>query len=583
MVKLNETDIKIAKRYLEWKEDPVKFIEECCMMPTPGGDENIVLYEPQKKIVRSFYNDHYLILLKSRQIGMSTICQLICAHLTVFYDNIKIGVISKSRDHASSFCRDTRSFISRIKPEYRWIIPGFDTDQTQKYILNNGSSLTSSAVNPNQPDAVFRGSALAGLIVDECAFIKKIDDVWTSIAPSLSKAQKSAEDRGIPFGTIILSTPNGTQGTGQWYFQKWTRASSPDNSNDSLWKSHKIHWSEIPDFSDDPNWYKKQCNQLDNDPRKIQQELECKFISSGDALFNEHVQVSLQESCEIDPNDVIYYKEGGELWRFGEYSTDQFFLVGIDCASAAGSDYSAVEVIDYETMNQVMEYKGKLEPKLFAEVVKMILKGLPNHIAIVENTGGYGQVVLTELMTDGKYQFNVYHEKKMRQKQIGPGTPPGSKFKSNQIIPGLSTNSRSRPLILEALFESVNENPNTVKSNRLAAELLCLVNKRGRVEAASGFNDDLAMAYGFCCYVRKYGQDNLPVVRTASDKIKIKSFNKDLINYNSSNKLSSTYDPEKTVDQLNSDILKHIKKNYNKFTKNIDMLQIYDLVGKNKW
>jgi len=55
----------------------------------------------------------------------------------------------------------------------------------------------------------------------------------------------------------------------------------------------------------------------------------------------------------------------------------------------------------------------------------------------------------------------------------------------------------------------VSENPNLIKSERLALELLGLVNKRSRIEADVGYNDDLALAYAFPCYARQYCRDLL--------------------------------------------------------------------------
>ena len=51
-----------------------------------------------------------------------------------------------------------------------------------------------------------------------------------------------------------------------------------------------------------------------------------------------------------------------------------------------------------------------------------------------------------------------------------------------------------------------------IKSNRLSLELLDLADKKGKIQASSGNNDDLVMAFGFICYVREYMSNHLSFV-----------------------------------------------------------------------
>lgn len=549
-----------VKDFLRWKNDPIAFIEECCYLPEAGEDKKVKLYDPQKRIIRSFYEDHYLILLKSRQIGMSTLCKLVAAHLTIFYDNVKVGVLSKDREASSSFCRDVQSFISKIKPS--WVVPKFTLEQAKQYKFSNGSSLVSAGVAAAKPDATFRSETLTVLFLDEAAFIDKIGDVWTSVGPALSKAQQVAENNGVPYGTIVLSTPNGITGRGQWYYQSWNSAVQEP---DGLWKAHKIHWSEIDDFAKDPEWIKKQHRIQNNDPRKIAQELELKFISSGDTVFSEEVQIALQEVTKELPKDRITLPEGGELWRFSSYNINDFFLIAVDPASGTGADFSAVQVINYETMEQIMEYKGKIPLSSFANVVKTIARMIPNNSIIVENTGGYGSSILISLMEDTKHSYNVFE-----------GTISSGKTETTK--PGLSTNAKTRKLYLDALFEIVNTDPTIIKSNRLADELLSLTNKNGRIEAQSGFHDDLALAYSFVCYVRQYERKHMPLINSEDREMMAKSV--EYISKLNSTDMYTDIDEIKDLDHLNSIILKNIKTNLIN-NKKASYNMIEEVYGKN--
>jgi len=119
----------------------------------------------------------------------------------------------------------------------------------------------------------------------------------------------------------------------------------------------------------------------------------------------------------------------------------------------------------------------------------------PRNILIIEKTGGYGNQVIEEIEADEEYQYNLYGE-------------PRSK-KDRTIVSGLSTNSHSRPLILDAMYNFVNANPENIKSEQLALELIGLTDKANRIEADTGGHDDLCLALAFICYVRHYKKDVL--------------------------------------------------------------------------
>jgi hypothetical protein len=87
-------DIELAKKKLIYKEDPIKFIEEAVKLPEAGNDSPMKLYPPQKKVLKSFFTNHHLVMLKSRQIGMSTLVQAIIVYICVFHKNCIIGVLS---------------------------------------------------------------------------------------------------------------------------------------------------------------------------------------------------------------------------------------------------------------------------------------------------------------------------------------------------------------------------------------------------------------------------------------------------------------------------------------------------------
>ena len=555
-IKLDKNTLKYAELYLKYKSDIVKFAEECVNIPTPGGDELIKLYEPQKKVLRSFLEDHHLVLLKSRQTGFSTISQVISVWISVFYENCVMGIISRDGAESSDFVRKTQNMIDKLP---KWLRPSYEHKSIRSSIFDNGCELHASAVSPHNPGAVFRGKAIVLLIVDEASHITHLSEAWTSVAPALSKAQDVAKKKDIPYGTIVLSTPNRTEGRGKFFYHMWLqalentsfikknivedegsqdgKAGQYDAESDAkyeagqykaiqhanynagqytesrskgtgLFVAHKIYWKEIPEFRNDPEWYKKQCDILHNDPRKIAQELELKFVGSEHTLFPEDVQEALQ-SCNCEPTEVIPLPYKLEIHKFKEIRKDVFYLIGVDTASeAGGTDFSTIEVFEYVTMDQVLEFRGKLAVKKFAEYVKLVAMMCPHNMIIVENTG-IGNQVMEEIKYDEHYDFNLFATPRKTKPRRG---------QSQEMMWGLSTNPTTRPLITDALYHYVVAQPSMVKSERLALELLGLTDKVRRIEADTGGHDDLALALGFICYVRHYCKEVLGNVEHVDDQ-----------------------------------------------------------------
>ncbi len=484
---LSQEKIELIKKWNFYKKNPINFMEELCYIPTVGGDQLVKLRDCQKDIINRFYSgNNHMVILKSRQTGFSTTMQLIIVHLVTFYSNVVCGIASRDGLEASDFCRKVENCLDRLP---KWIHPGYKHCSTQSFCTKRGSQLWSSAISPSNPEALFRGKSIALLILDEAAHARNVDKAWTGVAMSLSFAQKMAKERNIPFGTIIISTPNRKVGIGKFFYDMYTGSVNGINGFTPI----KVHWSEIPEFKNDPEWYTNQCKILNWDKAKIRQELELEFIDSEDSLFDSETQSLLQRQKPKNFK-IIKPNVGGELKIFNNFNSQKFQIIGVDVASAFGKDYSAIEVMDFETTEQTMEYKVKSEPKMFAKVVKIVAKLAPKNIIVVENTGGYGLTILNELQFDEEIEYNIFGE----TRRLGT---------KRQFKPGLSTDTKTRPLILDALFEYVQNDPSIVKSEALALELLNLSDKGNKIEASDNGNDDLCMAFGFCCYVRKYKKD----------------------------------------------------------------------------
>lgn len=471
------TEEKILE-YLRCKNNFAYFFENYIILELAGKDRTVKLYNKQRELCDLINSEHFVVVLKSRQTGISTVIQAYCAHALVFYDNVHVGIISKDGNEATAFARFIAGFIERLP---KWMKPKFKKKTEQTFILENGSKVYSSTVNPVQPDKTLRGKVLHILVIDEAAFCRNLEEAWTSLVPALSTAQKAARESKNPYATIIISTPAKTVGVGAWYYQMYMRAVS---NKDDIFKSFVIHWKDIPELANDPCWYENQCRLWGNDPQKIAQELDLQFgVAEGSFLMEETI-IKLQNTKTIPIERFKAYD--GEIWVFEKPQEGRSYLIGVDVAPEHGEDKSAIEIIDYETLEQVWEFCGKCK---VSDLVKILIGTIVKYpgIIVVENNS-YGNQVIEELSNTEFSQY-LYVERKGE----------------NKIQRGLSTNLKTRPLIIDALYSNVTNFPETIKSERLKLELIGLeFNKVGRVEAGKGCHDDMAFALGFCYYVREH-------------------------------------------------------------------------------
>jgi len=539
----------IIQEYMKCKNSFHYYCQKYVLLELPGGDEPFNMYELQKTLIDIIEDKKHVIVLKSRQVGISTTVQAYCSWLLIFHKNVVVGIVSKDGPEATTFARTISGMIDKLP---NWMKPkggyknqkGFAKRAEQSFILTNGSKCFAATVNPKAPGKTLRGKAITFLVIDEAAFVDKIEDAWTSMVPALSTNQKHARQANVPYGTILLSTPNKTTGQGAFYYRQYTNAIS----GNSLLTPFVIHWRDIDELVNDPDWYKQQCLLFDNDPRKIKQELELVFLPSEGSFFDEETCQQLQENTrQIKiPEKKLF---NGSIYEFENFDNSKIYIISVDTASEFGSDYSAITVYNYVTMNQVWEYKGKLPIKDFCKVVLYAATLFKKGPIVIENNSYGTQVV--EFMEDTDYSLRLFK----------------TKISKNTYKNGLTTSAKSRPLMIDALYSLVSEDPSIVKSQRLALELVGLVHKSsGKVEADDECNDDLAMTLAFAAYVRKYEPPLMLEIdeKTDNEFAEILGMNDD-VQINSIDNLKN----------INNDFIKNIKNNLN-IEENQAFINVFD-------
>ena len=314
------------------------------------------------------------------------------------------------------------------------------------------------------------------LVLDEAAFIKNIDELWTAAYPTLSTGGKA----------IALSTPNGQ---GNWFHKTFMDAENELNN----FKPITLPWQLHPER--DQKWYDDVFKGMNFDRRKMAQEHECDFIASGDTV--------------IDPDVIKWYKKNmvrppekkfgvaNAIWRWKDPIEGHRYLVVGDTARGDGKDYSAYEVIDLETMEQVEEFKYQIPTTDFADLLITAATTYNKALLAVENNG-LGWSTVTGVIE--KYG-NIYYSDKMNMRVKNPFqyTPDHKK------VPGFTNSTTIRPMVIDALIESVNTKGFKLYSKRLLDEITVFIWYRGKAQAMKGYNDDATISIAIGAYLRSDG------------------------------------------------------------------------------
>ena len=482
----------IQQEYIKCAKDPVHFMKKYCFIQHPQrGRIPFHLYPFQEKVLKLFQDNPYNIILKSRQLGISTLSAGYTLWLMIFHEDKNILCIATKQDTA-------KNMVTKVKFMYHnlpsWLKEKDKPQEDNKLTLrlNNGSQIKATSASSDAG----RSEAVSLLLIDEAAFIDNIGEIWAS-------AQQTLATGG---GCIALSTP---YGTGNWFHQTWVR--SQNGENDFL--PIKLPWFVHPER--DQAWRDRQ-DELLGDPRMAAQECDCDFSTSGDTVFySEYIE--FYEKTYIK-NPLEKRGADGNLWIWEPADYSRSYLVVADVARGDGKDYSAFHIIDIETNTQVAEYKGQIGTKEFGHLLVGIATEYNEALLVVENAS-IGWATLQTIIDRG--YTNLYYSAK------SDATLSDSYFDkymdTSKMVPGFTMSSKVRPMIIGKFQEYISDQSVIIQSSRLLEEMKVFIWKNGRAEAQQGYNDDLIMSFGIGMFMRdtsfKFRQQHLDLSKAALSNI----------------------------------------------------------------
>jgi hypothetical protein len=513
---------EIYREYSKCLVNPIYAIETYLETfdKTQEGFVPFKLFPRQKEIISAYEKHRFNIVTKPRQAGVST--------TTAAYMSIKVGladsenpenilIIANKQELAFEFLAKIKDFLGQLP---RWVWGHeyygnpkndgksiFLTDSKKEIKLPNGSRVKAVATSKD----ALRGFTPTFLIMDEAAYIDNGAEVFGAALTALGTGGRAT----------LISTPNGmdplyfktydqakTKKNNfnivemKWYedlrYNKDLRWVKGDDIEKELYFNFESYTSRIDDgWKPTSSWYEQMCMGMNNDARMIAQELDVSFIGSGGNVISEEFIDYHEKNNVIEPKITMGLEN--EIWIWEEPQQGHQYIMGVDVSRGDGEDSSTIVIIDFTTMEQVMEYQGKIQPDLLAQIVEEY-GDLYEAYTVVDVTGGMGVSTVLKLL---EFNYKRLHYDDSTGKILSARQRELSTHLKKDKIPGFHATNVRVPMISNLEYK-IRTNAIKIRSSRLISEMKTFIYKNGRPDHMEGYHDDLLMSLAMCLWVMEH-------------------------------------------------------------------------------
>lgn len=492
---------------------------------TQEGFVPFKLFPRQKEIISAYNKHRFNLVTKPRQAGVST--------TTAAYMSIKVGfadeenpeavlIIANKQELAFEFLSKIKDFLSQLP---RWVWGSeyygskkneaktiFLTDSKKEIKLPNGSRVKAVATSKD----ALRGFTPTYLVMDEAAYIDNGAEVFGAALTALGTGGKAT----------LISTPRGMDSL---YYKTYDLAKQGKNSFNII----EMKWYEDMRYNKDlrwlrgdeevveteftfdsynqkigdgwkptSSWYEEMCLGMNNDAKMIAQELDVSFIGSGGNVIDE---LYIQEQEKRNVRKPIMTKGlENEVWIWALPEEGHQYIMSVDVSRGDGEDSSTIVILDFTTMEQVMEYQGKIQPDLLAQIAEEY-GNMYKAYTVVDITGGMGVSTVLKLI---EFDYKRLHYDTPNGKILSSKQKELSRHDKDSKIPGFHATSVRLPMVSNLEFK-IRTDAIKVRSSRMISEMKTFIFKNGRPDHMDGYHDDLLMALAMCLWVVEHSFKNL--------------------------------------------------------------------------
>lgn len=514
-----------------------------------------------------------IIVPKSRETGISWIMITLAAWDWLFHEQTAIGFVSKDLPSANN-PDDPDALFSKFEFLIRrlpfWLMSPMDFERnigknTFKNLKNN-ASLTAYAATADTG----RGGRKTWMLMDEFHFFKQGEDAAamdstghvTYCRVFVSTANRDRGMAGAFYEAMSDDTRNGVIVTVDWKDDEDKRRGLyhgeliPGTDSYRLviddmdfWINHSNfdgktyrhptkpgeNYPFIVDERTRSLYYDHVWNRPGSTPQAVSAELDRNFGGATAQIFNPTLLAATIEKAKVATSrgDLVRHPEKHDEWMFekllaGGLTTlwcvlddlgrppNSEYSAGADVSAGTGgewSSYSALEIIDKKTGEQVFEWRSnRMDPIQFAELCVWVCKWFWNAYLVPEVNGPLGTLFINKAVKDLRYG-NVYHvlKQKVAYRQTTETIGYHNPDKGMHLIKNMESAVRAKRVQLNSLIALKECGRYFLKNGKLVHSAAEVTEDGAGMGLAHG---DAAIALG--CAV--LGVDDSPVRKEAEVK-----------------------------------------------------------------
>lgn len=418
------------------------------------------------------------LILKARQFGVSTGCIVELFDWVCFTPNATGVILAHEQDSIKKLFRIVQRLYKSMPALLQPRIDRGGGSKYEMYFPDRNSRIYC--------DLESRGDTIGRLHVSEAAFMK-------------DSAKLKSTLQAVPIETGIVTIETTANGMANHFYDMWT---DPDSIYEKLFfpwymfPGYALPVSETIKYTEDELALIKKAKRLFNvdvTPEQIafrrfkQNELKATshdkvrvtfeqeypeddascFLSSGEAAMD-LLKVKKQMDQLTGPIKEV---DGLKIYR--EPVKYRNYVIGADPAEGVKKDFSVAVCIDIQSLEVVAKLRGQFKPSDFAQRINELgrLYSSPGGtfplVAVERNN--HGHAVLLALNEMHNYP-NLFVDRDERL--------------------GWRTDSISRPVMMDAFIDAVEDERLKLNDKDILAECLTLVDNNGKTEAADGKHDD---------------------------------------------------------------------------------------------
>lgn len=494
------------------------------------------------------------IILKARQMGLSTVIEALCYWWTTTHKNIKSVIIAHDLDASGNLYAMFKRYFDNSHPLFQ---------PTRKY--NNKKELVFDADDALKEEAKAEGKPMPGLGSEIKTLVAKEGKgrsatihffhgsevaFWEAKADVVSSAIQAVPMTANTFA-FLESTANGVGG---FFYDEWQFAKKGESAFKPLffaWHEHDEYELEgtIEVYDDEekdliaifmekgyaPNswdrkllWRREKKKEFRSDPKKFYQEypkddMEA-FLSSGRPKFDIGQLVKMEQFALKQPGPmfgqimanqditstkkfvfqqvpVVFQDQDPSPLKIWDLPEDgEKYAIGVDVADdklnleseKKENDFSVIDVTRVSDLKTVARWRGHIDPDLLGAVAFAIGTFYNNALIAVE-VNNHGLTTVQSLRN--KFYRNLYMRESSQENQ----------FQKRTSLMGWRTDRKTKPMIINNLQTAIREGDIIDLDIVFIRECMTyVIDDQGFTNAQEGQFDDTVMAKAIALQMCSY-------------------------------------------------------------------------------